>query len=100
MEHFLFQEDKCSFLFYSPGSQSENAKTKKRRPNSAEEKADWRGTRGLKENMVVSGLVLCLLEPRLEAEEAGNPAMPIGTDKERPQEKSALTMQRTRERAA
>lgn len=50
--------------------------------------------------MVVSGLVPCLLEPRLEAEEAGNPAMPIGTDKERPQEKSALSMQRTRERAA
>lgn len=49
--------------------------------------------------MVVSGLVLCL-EPRLEAEEAGSPAMPIETDKERPQEKSALSMQRTRERAA
>lgn len=45
--------------------------------------------------MVVSGLVLYLLEPRIDAEKSGNPGISIGTDKERPQEKSAFSMQRT-----
>lgn len=43
--------------------------------------------------MVVSGLVLYPLEPRIDAEKSGDPGISIGTDKERPQEKSAFSMQ-------
>lgn len=41
----------------------------------------------------------CSIDFRLGTEQVGNPEMPIGTDKEKPQPKPALSSPRTRKRA-
>lgn len=46
-----------------------------------------------------SAFAFCSIDFRLGTERVGNPEMPIGTDKEKPQPKPALSSPRTRKRA-